>query len=247
MSKEPLARTSYWLEIREGLAQGRKIDLFAGPMIIGRDPACDIVIESPAVSRRHARIEVNGDRVFIEDLGSSNGTFIDGERISGQAELKPGDLFSISPTIKIELQSLARQSTLFNPKMVPPEVEENTAGQKTVLGSSVVPAPVQSPQIEVTIAGQKPQVYPLNKAEITLGRLAGSDILISSPIISRRQAVLHQVPGGYQVEPNLDATNPLYLEGRPLSSNHRPPAWRALSCRRRRPWSHGHPSLSRPG
>ncbi|HVN53487.1 MAG TPA: FHA domain-containing protein [Anaerolineaceae bacterium] len=220
MSEESMARSSYWLEIREGVAQGRKVDLRAGPMIIGRDPACDIIIESPAVSRRHARIEVQGDRVTLEDLGSSNGTFIGVERITNQAELKPGDQFSISRTIQIELQSFASQVTVLNPNLALPKEESLPSSQKTVLGSAAIPPQIQPPQIEVTIAGQKPETYSLFLPVITLGRLAGSDILISSPIVSRKQAVLQQIPIGYQVEPNPEATNPLYFEGRPLVANH---------------------------
>jgi len=59
---------------------------------IGRDPDCDIVIADPFVSRRHAKIFYRDNRWFIEDVGSRNGTYVDGEDIRGRGavELKEG-------------------------------------------------------------------------------------------------------------------------------------------------------------
>ena len=49
---------------------------------IGRE-GCDITLADPDVSRRHARVTPRGDTVVVEDLGSTNGTFVNGERIAG--------------------------------------------------------------------------------------------------------------------------------------------------------------------
>lgn len=49
--------------------------------VIGRDPGCDIVIADPNVSKKHAKISVQGPSVFLEDLGSTNGTFVNGKRV----------------------------------------------------------------------------------------------------------------------------------------------------------------------
>ena len=59
--------------------------------LIGRDPDADITLEATVISRRHARIVVNGGRATVEDLGSKNGTFVGDERISGPYELHDGD------------------------------------------------------------------------------------------------------------------------------------------------------------
>jgi len=61
-----------------------------GPTTIGRDPANDIVLEDTTVSRRHAQIERQDGDVVLTDLGSSNGTFVNGRRVQ-QAPLRPGD------------------------------------------------------------------------------------------------------------------------------------------------------------
>ena len=70
--------------------------LFQGPeMVIGRDAGSHKVIDLATVSGRHARMKQTGDRTFIEDLGSSNGTFVNGRRAVGATEVKAGDLIGL--------------------------------------------------------------------------------------------------------------------------------------------------------
>lgn len=68
------------------------LKLKAGEYSIGRDPTCDIVVVDPYVSRFHAKILYRDGKWFIEDLGSKNGTYINGEDIRGKGavELKEG-------------------------------------------------------------------------------------------------------------------------------------------------------------
>jgi ABC-type multidrug transport system ATPase subunit/pSer/pThr/pTyr-binding forkhead associated (FHA) protein len=68
------------------------------PLIIGRDPArADILLSHPRVSRLHARIERQGAGAVIIDSSSSNGTFVDGRRLSGGTTLQPGSRIDIGP------------------------------------------------------------------------------------------------------------------------------------------------------
>jgi predicted component of type VI protein secretion system len=64
------------------------------PFVIGRDPKCDVVIDNPGLSRQHCRISHMGGMFHIEDLKSSNGTYLNGERVDG-APLKDGDQIRI--------------------------------------------------------------------------------------------------------------------------------------------------------
>lgn len=60
-------------------------------LVIGRGPDCDLVVDDAAVSTRHAAIRWDGATAVIVDLGSSNGTFVGGARLTGPTALKNGD------------------------------------------------------------------------------------------------------------------------------------------------------------
>ncbi len=64
---------------------------------IGRDPGSDLVIDQPLVSRRHARFEREGLQLTLYDLGSTNGTYVNGNCIPGHAQIAPGDEIRIGP------------------------------------------------------------------------------------------------------------------------------------------------------
>ncbi|MDR1605182.1 MAG: FHA domain-containing protein [Gracilibacteraceae bacterium] len=72
----------------DGVAQNAVI--FDFPIVIGRDENCQIVISLPSISRRHARIARENYEYILTDLGSSNGSIVNGERTSGGARLAPG-------------------------------------------------------------------------------------------------------------------------------------------------------------
>ena len=67
-------------------------------LVIGRDAGCELVLEAPDVSRRHARIHVRHGRHFVEDLGSTNGTYLDERRIT-ISELAPGSLLRVGSVV----------------------------------------------------------------------------------------------------------------------------------------------------
>src|SRR5687767_5358616 len=71
------------------------VTLRPGTLFIGRSPHCELAISDPSVSRQHARLNVEGTRVTIEDLGSANGVFVNGVRIRGPQALRVGDKVQI--------------------------------------------------------------------------------------------------------------------------------------------------------
>jgi predicted component of type VI protein secretion system len=75
---------------------GRELQLDADATI-GRE-GCDVVLPDPEVSRRHAALRFTGSGVAVEDLGSSNGTFVNGERVSGTRALSDGDVVRFGNT-----------------------------------------------------------------------------------------------------------------------------------------------------
>jgi pSer/pThr/pTyr-binding forkhead associated (FHA) protein len=62
---------------------------------IGRAVECDVVIVSKDVSREHARVHLEGRRWFVEDLGSTNGSFLNGERVIGSMDMRDGDSLKV--------------------------------------------------------------------------------------------------------------------------------------------------------
>jgi pSer/pThr/pTyr-binding forkhead associated (FHA) protein len=68
------------------------------PLVIGRGGDSQLVLSDPEVSRRHARLETQNGTVFLRDLGSSNGTFLNGRRLTSAIELREGDEVDLGTT-----------------------------------------------------------------------------------------------------------------------------------------------------
>jgi pSer/pThr/pTyr-binding forkhead associated (FHA) protein len=68
------------------------------PLLIGRDRDAQLVLADSEVSRRHARLETQDGTVFLRDLGSSNGTFLNGRRLTSAIEVREGDAVDVGTT-----------------------------------------------------------------------------------------------------------------------------------------------------
>ena len=86
----------YWIEY-----QGHSFELWHGPVTIGRASDCNLVLDDGLVSRRHAQLSLDGGRVLVEDLGSSNGVFVNGDRITGPRELAVSDELTIGKQLML--------------------------------------------------------------------------------------------------------------------------------------------------
>ncbi|ATB33131.1 GGDEF domain-containing protein [Melittangium boletus] len=82
-----------------GLELGRKYDLRTEQTLIGRSAKAEIQVDQESISRNHACITTSGRGVFIKDLGSTNGTFVNDELVRGETPLSNGDLVKIGRTI----------------------------------------------------------------------------------------------------------------------------------------------------
>jgi len=87
------------LNVQKGYDKRSEIKLTDGEFIIGRDPTCNLFFDSGDISRRHCRLVSSGNRVVIEDLGSSNGTFVNSSPIEGKCELKHMDVVQIGGNV----------------------------------------------------------------------------------------------------------------------------------------------------
>jgi hypothetical protein len=88
------------------------LELFPGTFVIGRSADCQLSLDDPLVSRRHALLLVGDDDVSVEDAGSRNGVMLNGQRIGGRARLRDGDKITIGAqemTLSFAEQSGARK------------------------------------------------------------------------------------------------------------------------------------------
>jgi ABC-type multidrug transport system ATPase subunit/predicted component of type VI protein secretion system len=217
----------------QGSSAAREFELIKSEIVLGRDDGVDITIPSPAVSRRHARFMLEGDGYIIEDLGSSNGTFINGNRLIGRRALKPGDQIRLGQTItlrydaptveapatgmstSVESTPLPSIASTRASSSVPAHVRQTTIGEDIDLPVAAGPR-----RLIVSIAGGETKTHMLTRPTLTIGRVEGNDIVISSPIVSGKHARLEPSGGGgYKLVVLPEARNPVLFEGRPLDGS----------------------------
>jgi tetratricopeptide (TPR) repeat protein len=77
---------------------GQRIVLAGSPVVLGRHADCDLVLQDDQASRRHAQVEPGPDGFVLVDLGSTNGTLLNGQRLDGPTPLSPGDRILVGDT-----------------------------------------------------------------------------------------------------------------------------------------------------
>jgi predicted component of type VI protein secretion system len=93
------------LVVKKGPATGTSYDLDQVEIFVGRDLGNDIVVNDPEISRRHARLYKHGDNYLVEDLGSTNGTIVNGQKIRGPKQLTNHDYVAMGQNIGYEFIS----------------------------------------------------------------------------------------------------------------------------------------------
>src|SRR5512139_2619036 len=115
---------SFALRFISGKYQGGEFPLpIEGEIVIGRSSELDMVLVEDMVSRRHAKITVTSGQIFIQDLGSTNGSFVNGEKIK-RARLNEGDRILIGTSI-IKLVATEGQGDVVEAKA---QLEDISAG-----------------------------------------------------------------------------------------------------------------------
>jgi predicted component of type VI protein secretion system len=104
----------FWLEY-----QGHTLELRTGAVVVGRSSSCHVVLDDGLVSRRHAQFVVGAKTVIVEDFGSVNGVYLNGERISGPRNLRDGDRVQIGKqdfTLRSATKVVPAESTVTAPE-----------------------------------------------------------------------------------------------------------------------------------
>src|SRR5215207_5002524 len=97
---------SFRLIVRRGPQPNQTYDLNKDIVTLGRDITNDIVINDPEVSRHHMRMTRGAGGFTIEDLGSTNGTFINGQRLTGARPMRPGDMIGLGETVTLAYEGV---------------------------------------------------------------------------------------------------------------------------------------------
>jgi hypothetical protein len=87
------------LVVTEGSLKGTTIALGQAPILIGRAPECTLVLDDDYASGRHARLSLQGGTWMVEDLGSTNGTFLGRNRVQDPVPIAPGATVRIGRTV----------------------------------------------------------------------------------------------------------------------------------------------------
>lgn len=148
----------------------KEVQLTKERTTLGRRPYNDIVIDNLAVSGEHAVIHMQGQDVEIEDLGSTNGTYVNAKAVKRQ-ELRNGDTVEVGK-YKIRFLHEAEgqnfeKTMIFKPGMVPPPL--GSASRPAPLGGAPAPAPV-SGIIRVTSGAAAGREVALQKVVTTIGK-----------------------------------------------------------------------------
>lgn len=200
-AKFHLANDGWFLRGLSESVAGKEFPL-DGKVVIGRDPACDITLDSAEISRQHAELAPRGNRVTLRDLGSTNGTRVNGQLVT-HAILKPGDKFSLDLTA-FELLGGENDSnqTLIRATPTPRRQMEEEAG---------------TPRLVIRSGEYAGQVIPLNKSRMSIGRTAENDIVLEDGSVSRLHARLDKVSNGWQLT-DCGSTNGTAVNGADISA-----------------------------
>ena len=183
----------------------------SGRHVFGRDASCDFTVSSDTVSSQHARLELLDGRLTVTDLGSSNGTFVNGERIRER-------VLNLGDTVKFDVESYRVEGPADPARTtLRPAVGGNATQVRPAVGgagTTVLPTPTS--RLDV-VAGMGARSFELTKAKCVVGRAAGSDIELSTDSVSSRHAELERTDGAWRVT-DLQSTNGTFVNDRRIDS-----------------------------
>lgn len=189
-------------------AQAQRFELTKAQMSLGRAPDNDIRIDQPEISRFHALITIRDSSLLLSDLGSRNGTYVNGNQVRGTIELQEGDRIEFGDVeASIQNGPAPEQVASKPPEDAPLRVDR---GSKTALEH-------QFPR--AFLVGADGAVIALVKDDTLIGRVPGNDLVLSDPYVSRQNAKI-QRQGDIFTLSDLDSSNGSYVNGERLTGPH---------------------------
>jgi pSer/pThr/pTyr-binding forkhead associated (FHA) protein len=211
------------------LTDGREYQVGEGPLVLGRDASCDVVVPGHDVSRRHAQIELGEAGYTLVDT-STNGTFVNGTRIEGSRVLQRADVIRIGADEFRFYADTAPPAIPVPPPPGPPDLSKPPPGAEhrlhnTMMGAPKVPAPpppgpvtpVSLSQVPIasllvrsgTLKGKR---LPVRIPVVNIGRGDFNDLVIPEPSVSASHAKLQRREGIWVIA-DLGSTNGTFVDG----------------------------------
>lgn len=174
------------LVVERGPVPSTQIPLTSEQLTIGRSAGNDLVLADPEVSRRHVRVIRRADGFAVEDAGSTNGTFVNGQRISHLTLLQDGDTIDLGDTVRLRFMSLAqdtpatavdlvdRPTQAYSPVAYP--VEQPPVAPRP---APAAPQPAPAYQPPPPAAAYQPPTYPTEAPRRGRGLLLGCGLLVA--------------------------------------------------------------------
>lgn len=154
------------------------------PIYIGRSKQCALRLDQADISARHARLGYEGGEFWVEDLGSTNGTFVNQQQISGRVNVAPGSTIILGRDISIA--GVATQEQLQAAAAVSPEAGRSPMVQERKFPILVSMSEVARPQRLVLSPGMN----------VTIGREPGCEMWLGAPHVSRKHCVVSVAKNG---------------------------------------------------
>jgi pSer/pThr/pTyr-binding forkhead associated (FHA) protein len=148
------------ITVQKGPQPNQVFDLTLDQLTIGRSSANDVAITDPEISRKHARLVKQGTDYAIEDLGSTNGTFVNDRRIVGLTPLHDGDIIEFGEAIRLLYEA---ESTL--PIELPPQPRPQPVAPEPLTPEPLKIEPAQVQQAPVVPPPFAPQPNPIVEEE----------------------------------------------------------------------------------
>jgi pSer/pThr/pTyr-binding forkhead associated (FHA) protein len=215
---EPLGPGRAWGQLvpQGGPFAQRPVPLTRQVTLLGRESDCDVIVEDTEASRHHAELGWEHGRTHLVDLGSLNGTRVNGQGVLGQVPLRGGDIIEIGgQRFRFELVPAAAmpRPTSAASGPVAPDQEET----RKVLNVSRTPASTPA-LVLVAVGGSQPgRRWELAAPLISIGRDATCEVSLADSSVSRRHAQVVRQASGLYIQ-DLDSQNGTWLNGEPLSA-----------------------------
>lgn len=148
---------TFRLVLKSGPNSGQTCELGNTDTIIGRDINANFVINDPEVSRRHARLYLQGANYVIEDLGSTNGTVVNGQRLAGPYILSPGELITLGEHTQVLFEKvlLDPDATIASLRPIEPFPQPEPLPSEVPAAAESIYEPVATAQEPVSVLDEE--------------------------------------------------------------------------------------------